>query len=344
MTRATRLLTIDPARPDADALDEAADLIRKGGLVVFPTETVYGLGADATNPAAVLRIFEAKGRPATNPLIVHGGNVAEVRRAAASWPDSATKLAERFWPGPLSLVLRRSDLIPDEVTCGLETVGLRVPDHPVATAFLQRTGRPVAAPSANRSTGVSPTTAGHVLKDLDGRVDLILDAGPTPLGIESTVLDLTLDPPRLLRPGAITQRQIESLLSVKMDRSSITLQEDTPHKSPGQSEVHYSPRASTRVIDLEQAIHFSWPNSRRYALLVAGTDLPSGLGHPTFRRDWADPGTAARELYATLHHCDDEGVEIIYVVLPPHEDPWRAVYDRLWRASRRWAREDTPLD
>ncbi len=175
-------------------------MLRRGGLVAFATETVYGLGADATDPAAVTGIFEAKGRPAVNPLIVHADGLEMARSCVASWPEEARILAEACWPGPLTLVLPRSARIPNVVTAGRETVGIRVPDTRVARLLIARTGRPVAAPSANRSTGISPTLARHVLKDLDGRIDLILDSGPTALGLESTVVDLSRDSPRLLRP------------------------------------------------------------------------------------------------------------------------------------------------
>ena len=187
-------------------------MLRRGGLVAFATETVYGLGADATDPAAVTRIFEAKGRPDANPLIVHADGPDMARSCVANWPDEARLLAEACWPGPLTLVLPRSARIPDVVTAGLETVGVRVPDTRVARSLIARAGRPVAAPSANRSTGISPTLARHVLKDLDGRIDLILDSGPTALGLESTVLDLSRDSPRLLRPGPFSREFLAETL------------------------------------------------------------------------------------------------------------------------------------
>ncbi len=208
----SRRITVDPAEPDPVAIAEAAVLLRAGGLVAFPTETVYGLGAHALDPAAVRRIYKAKGRPAFNPLIVHVATAAEARELVLDWPARAQRLSTRFWPGPLTLVLPKVEAIPDEVTAGLPSVAVRVPSHPVALALLREARIPVAAPSANRSTEVSPTTADHVLRGLEGRVDLVLDGGATNVGIESTVVDLTGTTPRLLRPGMITLAQLEEVI------------------------------------------------------------------------------------------------------------------------------------
>ena len=338
----TRTLVLDRQSPDPAILEEAAAILRGGGLVVFPTETVYGLGGDATNPEAVARIFEAKGRPATNPLIVHGASIADVRSSVAEWPRSAETLARRYWPGPLTLVLPRSRTIPDIVTAGRDTVGVRVPDSLIARELLRRAGRPIAAPSANRSTGVSPSTAAHVLKDLDGRVPLILDGGPTPIGIESTVLDLTTAIPRLLRPGAIAADQIGRLLQTEIDGSrSVVVDDAASQSSPGQRLVHYSPHTPLLVVEPGQMPTglFS-PTGSLFpprGLIVAGHDVPIIADVFARRIDWLDPATAARELYATLHLWDDGSLHVIHVVLPPDVDAWRAVRDRLWRASRRWA-------
>jgi L-threonylcarbamoyladenylate synthase len=332
------VLQVDPDRPDVAALDEATEVLRRGGLVAFPTETVYGLGADATNPDAISKVFEAKGRPATNPLIVHGDDVDAVRPAVSNWPKSAEALARTFWPGPLTLVLPRSGLVPDAVTAGQGTVGVRVPDHEVARRLLERVGRPVAAPSANRSTGVSPTHARHVLDDLDGKIDLILDAGPTSVGIESTVVDLTGETPRLLRPGAITPGQIGAALGCVIENAARQAASGA-FSSPGQMEVHYAPRARVELIDAAMIGSFSCSRPDfRHALLVAGHVVPADLGVPIDRVDWLDPAQAARELYATLHRWDDELIDVILVILPPNEDAWLAVRDRLWRASRKWGR------
>src|SRR5262245_24196245 len=234
----TEVLPVDPLRPDPAAVARAAEVVRGGGLVAFPTETVYGLGALALDPAAVGHIFTAKGRPASNPLIVH---VAEPgpHDLAAAWPAAAARLAERFWPGPLTLVLTRTERVPDIVTAGGLTVALRMPAHPVALALLRAVGVPVAAPSANRSTRLSPTLAAHILDGLDGRIDLILDAGPTAGGLESTVLDLTTDPPRLLRPGLVTPAEIEAVVG-PVARSAST-ETAGPLPSPGMLARHYAP-------------------------------------------------------------------------------------------------------
>jgi L-threonylcarbamoyladenylate synthase len=336
VTRPTRVLPVaDPA-----ALDEAARVLHAGGLVAFPTETVYGLGADATNPDAVARIFEAKGRPANNPLIVHGHEIEQVQRAVSAWPHAVAVLAQRFWPGPLTLVLPRSPIVPDTVTAGLGTVGIRIPDCEVARALLRRFGGPVAAPSANRSNGVSPTTAGHVLADLDGRIDLILDGGPSCIGIESTVLDVTVDPPRVLRPGAITAGQLGRVLGVEVAAPpSPPAGSHAPRTSPGQMDLHYAPRATMSIARPDDVASTPRRNLRKTGLIVAGQPIGPASGVYHEQMTWTDPVLAARELYATLRRWDDEGVERIEVVLPPDEDEWRAVRDRLWRASRKWSQE-----
>ncbi len=202
------LQRVDPQRPDEATIARAAEILRGGGLVAFPTETVYGLGANALDPAAVDRIYAAKGRPSFNPLIVHVADADHVLDVAAAWPDNAERLARAFWPGPLTLVLPKRPEVPSSVTAGLDTVAVRVPSHPVARALLVAAGIPIAAPSANRSSEVSPTTGAHVEKSLGDAVDLILDAGPTLVGIESTVVDLTFDPPAILRPGIITREDL----------------------------------------------------------------------------------------------------------------------------------------
>jgi L-threonylcarbamoyladenylate synthase len=336
----TKTLVVDPEAPDPKAIDEAAEILRRGGLVAFPTETVYGLGADATNPDAVARVFQAKGRPATNPLIVHAYDVAMARSATSSWPLAAAKLAHRYWPGPLTMVLPRSPIMPDLVTAGQPTVGVRVPDHAVALALSKQFGRGIAAPSANRSTGVSPSTAAHVRKDLEGRVDLILDAGPTHVGIESTVIDLTSEPPRLLRPGAITAEQIGRTLGVSLDVPAVAVvAPGAPQMSPGQMEVHYAPKAQVMLVLPSEVFTDTRVSPWRIGLIVAGRSVPFTPGTYPERVDWSDPETAARELYATLHRWDDLGIDRIDVVLPPEgDDSWRAVRDRLWRASRGWSR------
>jgi L-threonylcarbamoyladenylate synthase len=329
----TRVIAIDAYDPDPVILEEAAETLKQGGLVAFATETVYGLGADATDPAAVARIFEAKGRPAFNPLIVHAHDTSMAGGCVAEWPEAVDLLAKAFWPGPLTLVLPRSGRIPDIVTAGLDTVGVRVPRPAVARRLIELAGRPVAAPSANRSTGVSPTLAQHVLDDLDGRVDLILDSGQTAVGLESTVLDLTTRRPHILRPGPITASEITHVLGGEHVLPPHDPEAHGPHTSPGQTPIHYAPR--TRAVRVDAAADlttFEWP--ARAALVVVGRhtlpSLPAGLR----RFNLPTPEAAARELYVVLRRCDALQLEQIVVLPPPDHPEWSAVRDRLRRATQ----------
>ena len=262
----TRVLQVDPQQPSPSALAEAAEVLSRGGLVAFATETVYGLGALATDPAAVDRIYQAKGRPAFNPLIVHVAGIIQARQCTAAWPAAADRLAGTFWPGPLTLVLPRSILIPDVVTGGRETVALRVPLPPVARGLIEQAGQPLAAPSANRSNRLSPTRAEHVLSDLDGRINLVLDSGPTSFGLESTVLDLTTSPFRILRPGPIGPEAIAQCLGgldqVASTREDVARPPGETPPSPGMLDVHYAPRTPTlRVDSVEDLAKVSWPTN-----------------------------------------------------------------------------------
>jgi L-threonylcarbamoyladenylate synthase len=301
-------------------IERAARLIREGRLVAFPTETVYGLGANALDRAAVRRIFEVKGRPSTSPIIVHVDSLDMARRLVREWPESAEKLANRFWPGPLTLVLPRAPVIPDEVTAGLDTVGIRMPAHPIALALIRAAGVPIAAPSANPFTRLSPTTAEHVRQSLGDAVDMILDGGPTQVGIESTVLSLA-GAPRLLRPGMILREQIEELIGPV--EVSGRIENGAPHPSPGMHPRHYSPK--TRL------------------LLVSDGALPAGRGvYLWIRRPApaersvqmpAEAAAYAARLYETLHALDAEGWEWIAVEKPPEAPEWIPVLDRLRRAA-----------
>jgi len=302
---------------DLDAILHAATLIRAGKLVAFPTETVYGLGANALDARAVAKIFEAKGRPSTSPLIVH----VESREAApglvSEWPAAAQKLAREFWPGPLTLVLPKRACIPDIVTAGLPTVGLRVPANAYALALLVRAGVPIAAPSANRFTALSPTTAGHVRKSLGDRVDFILDGGPTQVGIESTVLSLAGDKLLLLRPGMISVEQIEALIGKVEIATAVA---DGSHPAPGMHPRHYSPR--TRLtLDLPAN------GTGAYLWLTRPASSARSVKMP------ADPARYAAALYETLHRLDDEGFDWIAVEPPPDEPAWAGIRDRLKRAA-----------
>lgn len=309
----------------------AADILRRGGLVAFPTETVYGLGANALDAAAVARIFEAKGRPANNPIIVHIADAGQVTQVASLWPAIAATLAVRFWPGPLTLVLPKHPNVPDIVTAGGPTVAVRIPAHPIARALLNAVQLPLAAPSANRSGDLSPTTAEHVKSALGGRIDMILDGGPCPGGIESTVLDVTSDPPRLLRPGLITIEQIERVIGPILRFAPGD--PDQPLASPGMLPRHYAPRTPleiaaddgrSRVLELVR-------QGTRVAWLTRDTAPFAGeSGREMLPRE---PAGYAAELYAALHRLDALALDRIIVSRPPEGDDWLAIRDRLHRAS-----------
>lgn len=339
--RKTTLRRIAADKPDAAVIAEAAAVLRRGGLVAFPTETVYGLGANALDAAAVQSIFAAKGRPANNPIIVHVADAAAARKLAANWPERASLLAERFWPGPLTLVLSKRAEVPDIVTAGSPTVGLRVPAHPVALALLRAAEIPIAAPSANRSMRISPTTADHVLRGLDGRIDFLLNAGPTSGGLESTVLDLTTDPPQLLRPGLVSVEQLEAVVGpIAAGEHAVSKSSTESLRSPGLLERHYAPRAKVVCLSAENrgvAQELLQSNQRLGWLRLAGTNpelqLSTGSNRPIIIDMPADAAAYSARLYAALHELDDAGVDQIVVDLPPSGDAWLAVHDRLRRAA-----------
>jgi L-threonylcarbamoyladenylate synthase len=326
-----------PGDVDRVAINRAVAILRQGRLVAFPTETVYGLGADATNPQAVQRIFAAKGRPSTNPLIVHVFDAEVARRYARVWPDRAEALARRFWPGPLTLVLPRAETIAPAVSAGRSTVGLRSPDHRLALELLKQFDGPIAAPSANRSNRISPTTADHVGQELGDRVDLIVDGGPCQVGIESTVLDLFSPHPVILRPGAITQEMIERVVGA-VDAFSGHVPAEQSAQSPGQQAVHYSPATPSYRFEWEQADRVAdWsarhPDQRALALCVSDVLDLLDLGIEV-RRMPVDPAEYARQLYSALHEADAGGFSAIFIELPPAGPSWAAVLDRLIRATK----------
>lgn len=313
-----------------ESLKRAVEILRAGGLVAFPTETVYGLGADATNSAAVRRIFDAKGRPSTNPLIVHVADEKTARRYAAAWPSEASGLALRFWPGPLTLVLAKAPLIVPEATPGRYTVALRVPDHPLTLALLREFDGPVAAPSANRSMRISPTTAEHVRQELGDTVDLILDGGPCRVGIESTVLDLSGSTPTILRPGGISREQIERIIG-PVDLFAGAVCPTDAAASPGQHPIHYAPR--TPAYRFEGEMPVSEKDERFYFILLGKDDSLQ-----RFSLDRAVmpnmPDEYAHHLYSVLREADTSGKAAMLIELPPDEPQWLAVRDRLTRATR----------
>ena len=307
--------------PSEEALERAAALIRAGKLVAFPTETVYGLGANALDAVAVEAIYEAKGRPRVSPIIVHVASAEMARGLVASWPPAAEALALRWWPGPLTLVLEKAPAIPDIVTAGLPTVGVRMPAHPVALELIRRAGVPIAAPSANRFTQLSPTRAEHVEESLGKAVELILDGGPTEVGIESTVLSLAQGTPRLLRPGMVVREDIEALIGPVEVTGRI---ENGAHPSPGMHRRHYSPRTPLVLVSdgrlpLQGRGAYLW--IRRPAPAAECVAMPAE-GH-----------RYAETLYDTLHRLDAQGFDWIAVERPPADPPWAAILDRLERAA-----------
>ncbi|HEX8695707.1 MAG TPA: L-threonylcarbamoyladenylate synthase [Longimicrobium sp.] len=329
------VLRVDPSRPEKAALERAAEVLRGGGLVAFPTETVYGLGAHALDPAAVERIYAAKGRPAYNPLIVHVPGVELARALAAAWPEAADRLAARFWPGPLTLVVPRSAVIPEAVSAGLATVGLRVPAHPVAHALLETAGIPVAAPSANRSAQVSPTTAEHVRRSLGARVDLLLDAGPTPVGIESTVLSLAGEVPTVLRPGSISLDELREVLG-EVAAAADEPEGKAARPSPGMLDRHYAPRAEVRLFPpAERQRVFgraSWGSDEERTVGVIAFAPAASPGAEVVEMP-ADAREYAARLYAALHELDARGCDLVYVESVPDTPEWAGIRDRLRRAS-----------
>jgi L-threonylcarbamoyladenylate synthase len=284
-------------------IEKAAELLRAGRLVAFPTETVYGLGANALDEAAVQRIFEAKGRPYSSPLIVHVSSIEMARMLASEWSENAERLAKRFWPGPLTIIVPKNSRVPDLVTAGLPSVGLRIPAHPLARALIEAAQIPIAAPSANRFTELSPTMAEHVQ---EGLADMVLNGGPCTVGIESTVISLAGPTPRILRPGMITQTEIEQVIGpVEVGGGA---------ESPGQHPRHYSPRTP----------------------IILGYPPTEGRGrHLSLAKMPRDASSYAERLYRVLHELDQQGYDWISIELPPDTPAWAGIRDRLTRAANR---------
>lgn len=329
------IVPVDPHAPPAAIIERAAAILRAGGLVAFPTETVYGLGAHALDPDAIRRIYDAKGRPTHNPLIVHVASEEAARALASEWPATASRVARSFWPGPVTVVVRKRVIVPDIVSAGLDSVAIRVPAHPVALALIEAAGVPIAAPSANRSMELSPTSARHVADSLGDRVDLILDGGHTTVGIESTVLDLRGPRPTILRPGVIGARELEPIVGELARATDVS--GSAPRASPGMLDRHYAPRARLELFAPEDAVRagraaraLRASGGRVGAVLIA-TELP-GV-EPQIRMP-NDPIGYARRLYAALHTLDAQGCEVVYAERVPVDEPWLGIADRLERATR----------
>lgn len=313
---------------DAKAAEIAAQTLLRGGLVAFPTETVYGLGADATNPQAIARLYQAKGRPAFNPLIAHVADLAAAQ-AIARFDALSLKLAQAFWPGPLTLVLPKAEGCPvaDLATAGLDTVAVRVPAHPVAHAILQALGRPVAAPSANLSGHVSPTTAAHVAADLDGRIDLIVDGGPVRVGVESTIV-ACLKVPTMLRPGGVPRAEIERVLGLALSEAAEDIDTAPQPLAPGMLASHYAPRTKVRLNANQLA--------DGEALLAFGPSVISGSGNAAAVLNLSPGGDlieAAANLFGHLRALDGRGARAIAVMPIPNQGLGEAINDRLRRAA-----------
>lgn len=324
-----RVIVVDGAHPDTRAIEEAASLLRAGGLVAFPTETVYGLGARALDGAAIRRIFEAKGRPAAHPVIAHVEGESQALLLAAEWSALASKLARAFWPGPLTIVAPKKSHVPSELTGGGDTVGIRAPSHPVARALLTAFGEPIAAPSANRFQEVSPTRAAHVVKSLGARVDLVLDGGCTDRGIESTVVAIEEETRIVvLRPGSITLEDLRAFGDVVFEARNA--ESHATRMSPGLDAKHYAPRARLVVSarhDMASAIRDA---SHAGAIFVG---KKAEIGAREVRALPADATGFAAALFATLHDLDDAGCDVVVVEAPPDTEAWLAVRDRLARAK-----------
>lgn len=339
----TITLTLSPHNPDPELIRQAADIILRRGLVAFPTETVYGLGANAMDEEAVAKIFAAKGRPSNDPLIVHIPSVDDIKLVASEIPPIVKKIADAFWPGPLTLVLPKQPHVPASVTAGLNTVAVRVSSHPIALALIRTSGVPIAAPSANRFGHTSPTTAAHVIDDLNGRIDMLLDGGATSVGVESTVLDVTCNPPMILRPGGVSREAIEKMIGRVELRNNRPNSDDEAQVSPGLLGRHYTPNAELILCRgekdsvLEKLLGLAkqaQAQGRSVGLLLAHEDMASFescIEYPLGSSD--DLESIARNLYAGMRALDDKKVNIILTRDYGAQGLGLAIHDRLLRAA-----------
>ena len=324
---------------------KASEIIKRGGLVAFPTETVYGLGGDAFDDTAAARIYAAKGRPSDNPLIVHIAEPDDIRKLSDEVPDQAFLLAEKFWPGPLTMIVKKNNSVPMSVTGGLDTVAVRLPSHPAARRLIKESGTFIAAPSANLSGRPSPTRAAHVIEDLAGRIDMIIDGGDIEIGLESTIVDLTEDVPVILRPGYITKEMLsEAVGEVRLDKALMTgVAPDVKPKAPGMKYRHYAPKAAMTIVEGEKEAVVSYMQKklkeeteagRRVGLMVSGEFAGRFGGGEVIslgKRD--DEDEIARNLFAALREFDERGVDVIYSEAFPENGLGQAVMNRLLKAA-----------
>ena len=334
---AAEILSTHTAELFQKAVRRAAELLRAGEVVALPTETVYGLAANALDEKAVAKIFQIKGRPAHNPIIVHVAGNEMARTCVQDFPELAEKFSKSFWPGPLTLVVPRAKNIPDIVTAGGATVGVRWPSHPFMQAVIRECGFPLAAPSANLSNQISPTNAAHVRAQLGGKISLIVDGGQSQVGIESTVLDLTVSPPRVLRPGMIHAESLAAVCGeVTSDGWQVTGEEAL--RSPGMLQKHYSPKAKLTVATWEDDAALTaqignWKLEIENVHVIAHTKIPGGFAPENVSVIPHDAEAFARALYAELHRCDAAGARLLVVEAPPDAPEWSGIADRLRRAA-----------
>ncbi|MCM1123166.1 MAG: L-threonylcarbamoyladenylate synthase [Eubacterium sp.] len=340
----TKFIRVDDIHIDAELIKEAGNIIKNGGLVAFPTETVYGLGGDALNPLSSEKIYRAKGRPSDNPLIVHIADLADLAAIVREIPDDAKKLADAFWPGPLTMILHKSDIVPLETTGGLETVAVRMPVNPVARELIRSAGGYVAAPSANRSGRPSPTLAKYVAEDMSGRIEMIIDGGDVEIGLESTIVDLTVEKPMILRPGYITRQMLERVLH-EVGEDSTMMCGDTGQapKAPGMKYRHYAPKGDLTIVtgDAEHVIQYINNQIAQYrddnkitgviatdeSVLQYHADICKSVGSSD------DEDAIAKTLYRVLRELDDEDVEIIYAEAFHTSGIGQAIMNRLLKAA-----------
>ncbi len=346
VTMKTKIIKLDKNNFNEDELKEASDILRKGGLVAFPTETVYGLGADGLNSEASGKIYAAKGRPSDNPLILHIAHMGSLKELTADCPEAGMKLANAFWPGPLTMIFNKSDRVPYNTTGGLETVAIRIPSHPIAYELIRKSGVYIAAPSANISGRPSPTMAEHVIEDMDGRIEMIVDGGMVDIGLESTIVDVTGEVPTILRPGYITASMLEAVVGpVNFDKAVLARKGDTGiiPKAPGMKYKHYAPKGDLTILEgtteaVIQAInkYAAEKTSKGFKVGIISTDetlscYPKGMVKSIGTRK--DEDTIARGLFQILREFDDEGAEYIYTESFESKQLGQAIMNRLLKAA-----------